>query len=174
MCDSNIYGRCPRIRHSGKSYSGEPLEYIQFITIYDNENDTDGDGIPNDQDRCEFINIWIDEETGRDHCKSLADIDKETNEKYQSQNSTDSDLLLNGDQLSVEYNISASEDVPRRTDRKTTKYNQPNTSDVNMNIIYKLTHEDTKRIALLPVISIMIIILSGILIRKIIHRKGKK
>ncbi|PID33526.1 hypothetical protein CR969_00295 [Candidatus Saccharibacteria bacterium] len=63
----------------GKTYSGEPITLYQFVTIYsDKEGDMDGDGIPDDKDRCMFITSWIDETTGKDVCVEPEKI-KDTN-----------------------------------------------------------------------------------------------
>lgn len=53
----------------GYSYSGEPLTYYQNITVESsNPDDRDGDGIPNIEDRCDFVPYWFDETTGKDIC----------------------------------------------------------------------------------------------------------
>lgn len=53
----------------GQSYTGEPLTLYQFITVGVRENDIDGDGILDSDDRCQFVTEWFDEETGVDICK---------------------------------------------------------------------------------------------------------
>lgn len=54
----------------GVTYSGEPMTLYQFITVSSGmPNDLDGDGIPDDEDLCDFIPEWIDEATGTDICK---------------------------------------------------------------------------------------------------------
>ena len=56
---------------NGLSYSGEPITLYQFVTVTSGiENDIDGDGIPDDQDRCLFITEWLDESSGVDVCKT--------------------------------------------------------------------------------------------------------
>lgn len=52
----------------GKSYSSEPVTYYQFITVAASEDDIDGDGIHNEDDRCQFVESWYDEATGNDIC----------------------------------------------------------------------------------------------------------
>jgi lysophospholipase L1-like esterase len=54
---------------SGRSFSGEPLTLYQFVTVAYSQTDTDGDGIPNDRDACQFITSLIDEKTGLDTCR---------------------------------------------------------------------------------------------------------
>ncbi|HTK39280.1 MAG TPA: SGNH/GDSL hydrolase family protein [Patescibacteria group bacterium] len=53
---------------SGYSTSGEPLMLYQFITIRATEIDSDGDGLLDDTDRCNFIDKWIEEKTGSNIC----------------------------------------------------------------------------------------------------------
>jgi lysophospholipase L1-like esterase len=53
---------------AGETYSGEPIQYTQFVDVYASETDADGDGIPNSEDRCNFITTWVDEKTGKDVC----------------------------------------------------------------------------------------------------------
>lgn len=53
----------------GQSYIGEPVTLYQFITVGAKEGDVDGDGIPDNEDRCQFVTEWFDEETGLDVCK---------------------------------------------------------------------------------------------------------
>lgn len=67
----------------GKSYSGEPVVYYQFLTVAHSEDDIDGDGIKNKNDRCDFITSWYDEATGKDVCEveqgsSIPDAPKRT------------------------------------------------------------------------------------------------
>lgn len=53
----------------GTSYSGEPITLYQFVTVTSGvPGDMDGDGVPDEQDQCNFIAEWIDEETGIDIC----------------------------------------------------------------------------------------------------------
>lgn len=61
----------------GKSPSGEPINYYQFITVISNRMDMDGDGIANDDDHCLFITTWIDEGSSKDIC--LATDQNDTN-----------------------------------------------------------------------------------------------
>lgn len=56
----------------GESYSGEKIAFYQFITIGSKRGDIDGDGIPDSRDRCNFIESWIDESTGKDVCVASA------------------------------------------------------------------------------------------------------
>ncbi len=53
---------------SGQDYSGNPIRYYQFIEVHVSEDDADGDGIKNSDDRCNFIAAWYDERTGEDAC----------------------------------------------------------------------------------------------------------
>lgn len=53
----------------GKSYSGEDVRYYQYVTIGAEEGDIDGDGIPDNEDKCAFIENWIDETSGNDVCR---------------------------------------------------------------------------------------------------------
>jgi hypothetical protein len=53
----------------GTSYSGEPITLYQFVTVTSGvPGDMDGDGVPDEQDQCNFIAEWIDEEMGIDMC----------------------------------------------------------------------------------------------------------
>ena len=53
----------------GVTYSGEPLTLYQFVTVTSGRlGDMDGDGVPDGQDRCNFISKWVDEFTGIDIC----------------------------------------------------------------------------------------------------------
>lgn len=52
----------------GTSPSGDPTTLYQFITVHAAEDDADGDGIPNDEDVCNFFDSWLDEQTGQDIC----------------------------------------------------------------------------------------------------------
>ena len=53
----------------GISPSGEAIKYFQFFTVTSGKvNDVDGDGIPDDQDVCPFINEWYDEQTHKNVC----------------------------------------------------------------------------------------------------------
>lgn len=58
----------------GTGSDGKPLRLYQFIEIHASEDDADGDGILNSKDRCQFINSWIDEQTGEDVCRPILDI----------------------------------------------------------------------------------------------------
>ena len=53
----------------GQSYTGEQITLYQFITIGAKEGDIDGDGVPDSEDRCQFVTEWFDEETEVDTCK---------------------------------------------------------------------------------------------------------
>ena len=55
----------------GQTYDGEPIAIYQYITVGVKEGDIDGDGIPDSEDRCQFITEWFDEETGKDICKEV-------------------------------------------------------------------------------------------------------
>ncbi len=45
-----------------------PLQLFQFVEVKASDTDADGDGIPDDQDPCQYITQWYDEETGEDIC----------------------------------------------------------------------------------------------------------
>lgn len=54
---------------NGLSPSGEPMQYFQFITVVSTvSGDADNDGIPDTDDLCLFVSVWIDEATGDDIC----------------------------------------------------------------------------------------------------------
>ena len=53
----------------GQTYAGEPIAIYQYVTVGVKEGDVDGDGVPDEEDRCQFITEWFDEETGQDVCK---------------------------------------------------------------------------------------------------------
>lgn len=55
---------------SGSTISGEPIEYYQFVTVFANNNDHDKDGVKNDDDKCSFIDRWVDEISGVDVCRT--------------------------------------------------------------------------------------------------------
>ena len=60
----------------GKTFSGEPMTLYQFVTVVsDTPNDADGDGIPDDEDSCPFIDQWFDETTGEDICRNAKTLD---------------------------------------------------------------------------------------------------
>ena len=52
----------------GTSEEGNPIELFQFVEVKASATDADGDGIPDDQDPCQYITSWYDEETGEDVC----------------------------------------------------------------------------------------------------------
>ena len=55
----------------GKTPSGEPIYYYQFVTVLSQVvNDADGDGIADEADMCAFIVSWIDEVTRDDVCSN--------------------------------------------------------------------------------------------------------
>jgi lysophospholipase L1-like esterase len=56
----------------GHSPSGEPTRIYQFVEVQSSDNDADGDGIANNNDTCEFITTWYDEQSGKDICKTTA------------------------------------------------------------------------------------------------------
>ncbi len=76
----------------GKTYSGEPITLYQIVTVISNiEGDKDGDGIPDDKDRCMFIKHMVDESTERDLCMvseddkpdaGVDDVTTETKRRY--------------------------------------------------------------------------------------------
>lgn len=53
---------------NGKSFSGEAVQYYQFLQVDASQNDADGDGTPNTEDPCTFIQHWYDETKGHDIC----------------------------------------------------------------------------------------------------------
>lgn len=53
---------------NGTSEEGNPIELFQFVEVKASATDADGDGIPDDQDPCQYITSWYDEETGEDVC----------------------------------------------------------------------------------------------------------
>lgn len=56
----------------GVSPSGEPVTYVQFVTINsDILNDIDADGIPDNQDVCQFVSSWYDEMSGDNICDAF-------------------------------------------------------------------------------------------------------
>lgn len=58
---------------SGKSYTDEPISYYQFIDLNSEDtNDSDGDGVPNQLNHCNFIEHWYDENSGKDTCVTEA------------------------------------------------------------------------------------------------------
>lgn len=60
----------------GVSYAGEPIILYQYITVTsDTANDADGDGIPDVQDRCLFIEEWYDEVGGLNICVTREGLD---------------------------------------------------------------------------------------------------
>lgn len=57
----------------GTSFSGEPITLYQFVTVESGRpNDKDGDGIPDSEDPCQFIDEWYNEETGVNICAARA------------------------------------------------------------------------------------------------------
>ena len=55
---------------TGESLQGGEVDVQQFVTVAGtNPDDIDGDGIPNSEDRCDFIPYWYDD-NGRDVCAS--------------------------------------------------------------------------------------------------------
>ena len=153
--------------YSGKSYSGEPLEYVQFITIYDNENDTDGDGIPNSKDNCEFINVWIDEQSGIDQCGPLGNISKERARidqlKYSEIYKKDhvSELSTN-----LKNNRNTNNDSSDKYNDKSNKIYQTNWEKTNIN-------KGDWRVLIALVIFILVS-LTSILLYKVSKRKSQK
>lgn len=58
----------------GTAPDGTPATYYQFIEVRYSQNDADGDGIMDTDDKCNFIRYWYDETTGKDVC-STSDAD---------------------------------------------------------------------------------------------------
>lgn len=57
----------------GTGVDGQPVKVYQFIEVHATQNDADGDGIPNDEDRCHFISYLYDQ-NGSDVCMSSTKI----------------------------------------------------------------------------------------------------
>lgn len=58
----------------GVSSTGDPVTLYQNITVTSGiDGDMDGDGIPDDSDKCQFITKWIDESTGKNMCSVQVD-----------------------------------------------------------------------------------------------------
>ncbi len=57
----------------GSDMFGQEMLMYQYFTVAASLDDIDGDKIPNDQDRCEFIQSWIDEQTNTDVCLTPAE-----------------------------------------------------------------------------------------------------
>lgn len=68
---------------------GKQVKLYQFITVRASAADADGDGIPDDKDVCNFIDQWIDVQTGKNVCL-LQGLDV--------QNSANNENLLKDDQ----------------------------------------------------------------------------
>lgn len=53
----------------GVDIDNRPITLYQFFTVRSaTSNDMDGDGIPDDEDNCQFIREWYDEQTGENIC----------------------------------------------------------------------------------------------------------
>ena len=52
----------------GTGEEGIPVDLFQFMEVKASATDADGDGIPDDQDLCQYITEWYDEETGDNIC----------------------------------------------------------------------------------------------------------
>ena len=52
----------------GIDSSNMPTQLYQFIQVGIFDDDADGDGIPDDIDKCQFITEWYDEQTGENLC----------------------------------------------------------------------------------------------------------
>lgn len=61
----------------GTGPGGKPIRMYQSIQINVSADDFDGDGIPNQYDRCEFIVEWYDEQTGQNICDDVLVTDGE-------------------------------------------------------------------------------------------------
>lgn len=61
---------------SGRTFSGESVNYYQFIEVRESPTDADGDGISDVHDPCTFIAHWYDELQNKDVC-AIEDISDE-------------------------------------------------------------------------------------------------
>ena len=157
--------------------SGEPLEYIQFITIYDDPNDTDGDGIPNDKDNCEFINVWIDERTGVDHCG--LPINDEVGEELIRKDHLHANQTENKSQLSVLNRDSPNNDAKNNEEDQTNEINNELSEDSTVenqseaiNIFEIKPNKSVTKTTVISTVVILSVILLSILIYKMIKRKS--
>lgn len=58
----------------GTAADGTPATYYQFVEVRYSQDDADGDGIMDTDDKCNFVRYWYDETMGKDVC-STSDAD---------------------------------------------------------------------------------------------------